>query len=59
MKCCICQGRGREANFGGLCDQCDDERKARLVRSAKILDQYGAVGHEAAVLRQAARRYGY
>lgn len=39
--CWTCGGAPNPANFGGLCDSCDEARKARLRNSAHILAEHG------------------
>ena len=56
--CPVCAG-APGARWMGMCDQCDDARKARLVRSAHVLDAYNLHDSEAEAVRFVARRHGY
>lgn len=39
--CWTCGGEPNPSNFGGLCDSCDEARKARLHRTADTLAAHG------------------
>ncbi len=39
--CWTCGGTPNPENFGGLCDECDTARKARLSASVGILEAHG------------------
>lgn len=54
--CWTCGGTPNPANFGGLCDPCDEARKARLHASARVLADHGQSDTE---LGQALNFLGY
>lgn len=39
--CWTCGGDPNPANFGGLCDPCDEDRKVRLARTGRLLREIG------------------
>lgn len=44
--CWTCGGSPNPKNFGGLCDPCDSDRKARLSRSVTVLEDHGMTGSQ-------------